>query len=298
MGTINIKVVNLVWQIASPVLSGWENHRTDAQLKDAVVKKLFCVKFIVYYYPFFYIAFLKKYNEGCLSVERGCVPELKENLAIFFATHVVSTVVGLCIPMIMAWWNIRKEMKAAEKTGKAKDYTYIQAQSKCPAYPGDTSDFMELTLSFGFVIMFSVALPVMTFLFFLVNLIEIKLLAYRMTSVNQRSVPRGQEGIGAWYSIIKAVCFIAVAVNVGMAVFTMHPFIDQPRDFRLASFIALEHLMLFLMFLVQSATLEKTLAEGEADAYNEAHMDELLGDKDAKVKVDSTDPVSVGLMPK
>merc|ERR1712216_497354 len=99
---------------------------------------------------------------------------------------------------------------------------------------------------------------------------ELKLLAYRMTSVNQRSVPRGQEGIGAWYSIIQSVCFVAVGVNVGMACFTMHPIIDHPIAFRLAMFIALEHLMLFLMFLVQASTAPIALAQEEADALNDS----------------------------
>lgn len=189
---------------------------------------------------------------------------------------------GLAIPMAMAWWKIRSEIKKTADKKNAPEYTYVQAQAKCPPYDGDTNDFMELTLSFGFVVMFAVALPIMTFLFFLVNLVELKLLAYRMTSVNRRSVPRGQEGIGAWYGIICTVCYIAVAVNVGMACFTMHPIIDHPLAFRLGMFILLEHLMLFLMFFVQAATSEKALAQEEADAFNESVTDEIMGSQNER----------------
>merc|ERR1719198_464628 len=104
-------------------------------------------------------------------------------------------------PIVQIRWKIRREIEVAEAKFPGKTYSYLEAQAKCPPYAGDTDDFMELVLSLGFVMMFSVIMPLMALLALLSNLLEMRLLAYRMTNVNQRPAPRGQEGIGAWQSI-------------------------------------------------------------------------------------------------
>ena len=63
--TINIKVVDKVWMWLSPLLSNRENWRTDVELKSAMGLKLFAVKFIIFYYPFFYTLFIQPYGVGC-----------------------------------------------------------------------------------------------------------------------------------------------------------------------------------------------------------------------------------------
>eukprot|EP00437_Effrenium_voratum_P058604 CAMPEP_0181507674 /NCGR_PEP_ID=MMETSP1110-20121109/59285_1 /TAXON_ID=174948 /ORGANISM="Symbiodinium sp., Strain CCMP421" /LENGTH=216 /DNA_ID=CAMNT_0023636877 /DNA_START=23 /DNA_END=668 /DNA_ORIENTATION=+ len=50
----NIKTVNALWTRLSPYLSNRQNWRTDVELKSNMVLKLFAVKFVVFYYPFFY----------------------------------------------------------------------------------------------------------------------------------------------------------------------------------------------------------------------------------------------------
>merc|ERR1719399_2176120 len=111
--------------------------------------------------------------------------------------------------MVKTRWEIKSEIaravQAAKSTGSSKPYSYIEAQAKCPKYEGDTNDFMELILSMGFIMMFSVELPVMTFVVLFCNLLELRLFAYRFAFVSQRAEPNGQEGIGAWADIVEAV---------------------------------------------------------------------------------------------
>lgn len=63
--TLNIKVVGFLWASLSPWLSEQENFRTDAELKSAMVLKLFAVKFVIFYYPFIYTLFIQPNMEGC-----------------------------------------------------------------------------------------------------------------------------------------------------------------------------------------------------------------------------------------
>merc|ERR1712107_919179 len=98
--TINILVVDYAWSYLSPWLTSRENRRTEQDRKAAEQIKLFSVKMFTYSFPFWYIAFLKKYFPGgCQptfsghlefsdSADDRCAAELKEQLVVFFCTHV------------------------------------------------------------------------------------------------------------------------------------------------------------------------------------------------------------------
>jgi len=300
MITANIKMVDFLWAKMSPLLTGKENWRTDQQLKNAMVTKLFMVKFVVYYYPFYYIAFLKEHIEGCEEGgPRGCLPMLVENLCIFFGTHVCTTAANLVVPMVLTRIKIKKEvMDAVKNNPSAPTYTYLQQQAKCPPYVGDTQDFMELVLALGFVMMFSVALPVMATLSLVTNLMEMKFLAYRMMNVQQRAEPRGQEGIGAWAGIIKTVSYVAVIANAGMAVFVMHPIKDKKLEAKLAIFILIEHIAFGVIFIIQSAMPLKGTIQVVIEERNDDLADEVAGDVDSKIEVATTKEPNLSPSPK
>merc|ERR1711933_119656 len=212
---IHIKIVAAVWGFLSPTLTGGENHKTKQELKSAMVLKIFIVKAVVYFYPFLYLAFFKKYFDGCEGDGGdGCIAELNENLAVFFATHIATVLVMIFISVCATKFSIMREIRAVkDKRSSTEAYSYLELQSKCPQYLDDTDDFMELIFSLAFVMMFSASLPVMAGLAFLCNLLEMKLLAWRMVYVNQRPVPRGQHGIGIWSDIIRIICILSVFCN-------------------------------------------------------------------------------------
>ena len=63
--TANIKIVDFAWTSLSVYLTEHENWRTDVDLKSNMVVKLFAVKFVIFYYPFFYVVFFQPFVEGC-----------------------------------------------------------------------------------------------------------------------------------------------------------------------------------------------------------------------------------------
>ena len=63
--TANIKIVDFAWTSLSTYLTEKENWRTDVDLKSNMIVKLFAVKFVIFYYPFFYVIFLQPFVEGC-----------------------------------------------------------------------------------------------------------------------------------------------------------------------------------------------------------------------------------------
>merc|ERR1712048_212876 len=289
--TINIRIVAAIWNFVSPKLTGWENHKTKQELKSAMVLKIFIVKAVVYFYPFLYLAFAKRYFEGCGpgSGGDGCISELNENLAVFFATHIATVLVMILISVFTTKFSIMREIKAAkEKRSSSEAYSYLEFQSKCPQYLNDTDDFMELIFSLAFVMMFSASLPVMAGLAFLCNLLEMKLLAWRMVYVNQRPVPRGQHGIGIWSDIIRLICILSVFCNVALVVFAMRPLESCGLTVKLVIFIIAQNVALAFKQLIQVCYNDRGVNLVRIDEVNEQIVDNLLGGQNEGINLRKT----------
>jgi len=290
--TINIKIVDLIWSYLSPYLSSMENWKTSQNLKDAVVMKLFAVKFVVNYYPFFYIAFIQEQIEGCGSEETtACIDLLSENLLIFFFTSMATVIGTIAFTIAFSVWSIYKEIRQVRPGSPA--YTYIQAQAKFAMYEGDTDDFMVLVVHLGFVLMFSVVLPVQAFLAFAVGMICKQLMAYRMTSVLVRADPKGQEGIGAWFEIIKAISYIGVVCNIGIAVVEMYPLREFDPIHKLIIFVAAQNIAGLTVVMIQGAFGEADIPTLTVEEAQDELLDDVFGATKEALKVRETHAIDL-----
>jgi len=91
---------------------------------------------------------------------------------------------------------------------------------------------------------FGVIIPVMAVPAFVVNLVEYRLIAYRMTAITQRPSPCVAEGIGVWKSIFVGITFLATTINSGLIVFMLYPIRDWPTDNGLLAFIVISYVTL------------------------------------------------------
>jgi len=276
MITIQIKIMDAIWGKMSLLVTEKENHKTDFRFQQSLVFKTVIVKFFNAMYPFLYFAFAKEYVEGCKD-ERGCIPGLQYYIMTFFMTHLVVAMVNLVVKVMMTKMMIYKEMR---KPGvNADQYTYLQVQAKCAAFESKDmiNDFMELTVQFALVTCFSVVLPVLTVLAFVSNMVEYRLIAFRQLTVMQRPSPSGAEGIGAWQDIFRGVCFLAILVNAGLAVFAMKPFKSLPMEQKLLIFLAAEHIMFFIKTGVEISIPDLPRDVDNADDKNEEAVTKIFG---------------------
>jgi len=223
--------------------------------------------------------------EGCLG-SNGCVVELSENLNIFFATHVITSIVGVTIPIAKTYWAVRQEAMAPGKDGASgRVYRYVQAQAKCDPFHDTEAEFMDHILCFGFICMFSVVCPEMAFLAFFCNMVEMRLLAYRICKVNRRPYPTGCLGIGAWREIIRMLCYASVFSNVGLSIFAMEPLKSYPFVHKVLMYCVADHVMLALMFMIEYNNPEKTVSHIIMEETNNDCQDLMMGDDSKPVEV-------------
>mmetsp|Transcript_27546 Transcript_27546/g.44191 ORF Transcript_27546/g.44191 Transcript_27546/m.44191 type:complete len:741 (+) Transcript_27546:113-2335(+) len=283
--TVNIKVVDKLWTVLSSHLTSRENWRTEADLKGAMVLKLFLVKCVVFYYPFFYTIFLKPHIEGCGpggGID-GCVTELNDSLMIFFVTQIVTEMAMLVVQLALTYYAVKSEISAAKKTAGLQEYSYLELQAKAAPYGtiDQMADFMNQVVSFGFIVMFSVTLPFMCFLSFATNFMFKKLVAYKICYAHQRPDPNGCEGIGSWEHIIATLSYIGVFVNAYIAVFALPLMNDLELVTKILIFFAAAHGMLLVKFLIDAAFGDKSTAQLRIEEHNDDYIEKVMAGKSA-----------------
>lgn len=69
-------------------------------------------------------------------------------------------------------------------------------------------------LQFGFATLFVAAFPLAPIFAFMNNVVEIRLDASKILCNFRRPVPKRLASLGAWFSILQALTYIAVVTNV------------------------------------------------------------------------------------
>jgi len=265
--TINIKLSVFLWSIISPKFAAMECRRTEQEKKDSQVLKNFVVMSFVYYYPFIYLAFIMPHVEGCDDVDpsgdgvhktNSCIQTIKANLFLTFITHLGTVVVMMCFEIAKTWWAERSERQRLEKSGRGSTmYTDVEEQNKMPAFEGDSAYYLELMIQLGLVAMFSSILPSVAVIALVSNLIEVRVIAWKLIQICRRPAPVGQEGIGAWVYVMQFLCCLSAVTSVGLVIFVKEPCKSEwglADSYKCTMFIIAEHLMLMVVFFVASLT--------------------------------------------
>ncbi|CAE7637973.1 ANO5 [Symbiodinium sp. CCMP2592] len=280
----NIKAVNALWTRLSPYLSNHENWRTDVELKSNMVLKLFAVKFVVFYYPFFYTVFLQPYIEGCEGdVMEGCLAQLRSDLASFFVFQLVLEAGEVIFMLAMVYWRISTELSnkkkiAGEEYHEDRPYlTFLEYQALCKPYTmtDEVADYMNGVLNFGFVALFGVTTPSICILCFLGAFPAKRLTAYKLCFAKQRVIPRVQHGVGSWSSILHFLAYVGATSTCYIVMFLFDSWDLSPCQSVLA-FVFAERVVWALQFVVHSFLGAKSVAQKRIEEHNDNVLEAVL----------------------
>ncbi|CAD7938713.1 unnamed protein product [Amoebophrya sp. A120] len=89
------------------------------------------------------------------------------------------------------------------------------------AFDGTIDDYSELCVMFGFLMLFSIALPMVSMLIYLACVMEVAVDSFKFTRVIRRPFPaQAVQGVGVWISILRAVVWASVPTNACLLVVT------------------------------------------------------------------------------
>ncbi|XP_031418714.1 anoctamin-9 [Clupea harengus] len=242
-----ITIMTRVNRLVAIKLCDIERVRTHAGRESSFTVKMFTFQFFTLFSSLIYTAFfLGRINghpgayvriEGKWRLEEchpgGCLTDLFIQMAIIMILkQSINNVFEFAGPWFTRWFKRRKLQR--QKWKCANCYIKENQESKPGIELCDNcklqdvqrnyqlnkvdsfslfNEFLEMVIQFSFTTIFVAAFPLAPFLALLNNIIEIRLDAIKMVSLERRLVPEKTNNIGVWTGVLEAVGVFAVIAN-------------------------------------------------------------------------------------
>lgn len=96
----------------------------------------------------------------------------------------------------------------------------IENQASLASYEAPLDDYMEVVISYGYVILFSAAFPLVPLIAYICNSLELRIDAWKLCNLTRRPHPDVAGSIGMWGSIMRFICYAGAITNTAIIVFT------------------------------------------------------------------------------
>lgn len=224
-----------------------EETRSFAATEKSFTVKMFTFQFFTYFSSLFYIAFfLGRINgrpgdyvriAGKWRLEEchpsGCLTDLFIQMSIIMVLkQTMSNVFEFAGPWFHRWFKRRRAGKLQRKCSrcylkgdsetnpkaelcencKLKDWLLNYRLKDVDSF-SLFNEFLEMVIQFSFTTIFVAAFPLAPLLALLNNIIEIRLDAIKMVSLERRMVPKKTNDIGVWTDVLEAIGVLAVITN-------------------------------------------------------------------------------------
>ncbi|XP_047451989.1 anoctamin-9 [Mugil cephalus] len=242
-----ITVMTRVNRIVALKLCGLEKTRTFAATEKSFTVKMFTFQFFTYFSSLFYVAFfLGRINghpgnyvriAGEYRLEEchpsGCLTDLFIQMAIIMILkQTINNVLELAVP----WFSMFLKKRRGKKLERKCAHCYLKDESEDKKVSelcencklrvwhrnyelNDVNsfslftEFLEMVIQFSFTTIFVAAFPLAPLLALINNIIEIRLDAIKMLTLERRMVPKKTNDIGVWMEILEVIGVLAVIAN-------------------------------------------------------------------------------------
>lgn len=265
LNTVQIMIFKYLYSFISTALNDMENHRTQTEFEDSMISKLTIFSFFNSYNSFFYIAFVA----GSISVTgpdgvddtasgssqcglTGCMGMLSENLLIVLLVSLSSDKLQEFVVPLLSVDSIMSVLKCkcccgGDKNESKKEEIVENYKRSQYDFTGRLADYTSLFILFGYLVMFSPALPIAAVLVAGSTAWESRGDLMKLYQIFRRVQPQCAEDIGAWQGAFEVVTVVGVVSNSGLIVFTMGMFSDYTFQTQMWIFIGMQWLMFTLL---------------------------------------------------
>jgi hypothetical protein len=235
---VEIQIFGLIWNTVARKLVVLENPRTDFEYLDLLIWKLAPFTLFTTYNTFMWIAVAQKYMHrrfgtrqcGTPDGDGDCVAFLQTSLITTFASQGAMIVVGMAVPYIMLWRELKNEAAEVAKKCKEKgidkvpERSFMEKQAKMGIYDTDAeiNDYMTSVTVIGYVLLFGAAAPSVAAIALVVLLFQLRANAYKLTKLTRRPYPTLKRGIGSWGQIVDSLTWTGLFFYVGIPIMNAH----------------------------------------------------------------------------
>ncbi|XP_061577650.1 anoctamin-9 [Cololabis saira] len=257
---IIITVMTQVNRIVAMKLCAIEKTRSFTATEKSFTVKMFTFQFFTYFSSLFYVAFiLGRINghpgdyvriAGIWRLEEchpsGCLTDLFIQMTIIMVLkQTISNVFEFTGPWFCRFWKRKRTQKLQRKCAHCylkdeadvKDGAELCENCKLRDWHSNYrlndvnsfslfNEFLEMVIQFSFTTIFVAAFPLAPLLALINNIIEIRLDAIKMVTLERRMVPKKTNDIGVWIDILEAIGVLAVIAN-GLVIGVSSDFIPR-----------------------------------------------------------------------
>lgn len=256
------------------LLNDSENYRTDTDYNDYFVGKIIVFQIVNSYFACAFTIFAKKYVfDDCLT---SCLDDLRVLLYAIIAVRTVWSIATFVYPWTVSCYNKtfppppgKKQLTFCETycsycfptkmeegvehvplvDDPDDDFSFM-GEVLMMKYEGSLYGFSDVCLQFGYVSLFSIALPILPAMALAENWVKIRVDAYKLTALCQRPHVQIAEDIGAWDGFMTLMSVLGIMSSTGIVVFAGPNFSTLGFYDKLILFLAAEQIiMLFTYFL-------------------------------------------------
>ena len=264
--TILINIMSKLYHSMAIKLNDWQNHRKDFQRINALA-----VKFIIYdcinnYYPLFYIAFIKKTTllgkeiEECYGFggNNSCLDEIEIQLYTTLLVNMVKNFIEIGMPLFkkgarMIALKIKLEIKGIKiiegetnETTTALSPHSIDHQMILDEYTEMISEYSEIILDLGYLLLFGVVAPLVPALVLLLIYEEKFFDAYKLFFLARVKLLDRSTGLNVYNGIVKYIVYIGMLSNVAFLIFGDNYFMPTKKiSYKMLLYFAAE----FVIFI-------------------------------------------------
>lgn len=192
-----------------------ENHKFDADYEAAVFAYVLVFRVVNSFATLFYTAYLKKPLEGACR-NGDCFADAGHCAFVFF---LVQLTVGNTLELGPALFKYTTTLKEVATRSPLEMAVAQFALAESPAVDV-LDDYLEITIQFGYCVLFFVCFPLAPILALLNNLLEAKIDALKRLS-KRRPSPTDQTSIKVYTNACLSLAYLAVFNNVALVCLVM-----------------------------------------------------------------------------
>ena len=217
-----IKIMSIIYEYCARALSKWENYEKYSQQQNALAFKLILFEFVNNYGNLYYIAFIKPMRkESCLY--SNCFKELEIQLYILLLINFSFNLYEIGYPLIRLKLRLRSYKKHNALTPMIHSVHY---QLNCEGYKTLIYEYNERLISFGFVVLFSVAAPLTPFFVCILTYLENYVDLYKIFNLLRVELIEGSSGIEIYNFVFKGIYFIGMLTSTALILFSNKHIVD------------------------------------------------------------------------
>ena len=254
--TVLIAIMSSLYSMIAYKLNDWQNYRKDFQRMNALAVKFILYDLINNFYPLFYIAFIKKATifgkeaEQCYGFggNDSCLEEIEIQLYTTLSVNFGLNFLEIGLPI----FHQGARMIALKKKLEIKGPHSIDHQMILDEYTEMISEYSEILVDLGYLLLFGVVAPLVPFLVLLLVYTEKFFDSYKIFFLSRVKLLDQSNGLNIYNTVFRLIVYGGMFSNVAFLIFGDNYFMPTKNiSYKVVLYCAVEFVIFILTLFVK-----------------------------------------------